>query len=80
MDCHFLLQGIFATQGLNLGLPHYRQTIYRLSHQGRLYYYELVRFRAFFADSRHIFERANEKFRIFVFNSNILVRKFYNGE
>ena len=30
----FLLQGIFPTQGLNLGLPHCRQTLYRLSHQG----------------------------------------------
>ena len=34
MGCHFLLQGIFATQGLNPGLPHCRQTLYRLSHQG----------------------------------------------
>ena len=33
VDCHFLLQGIFPTQGLNLGLPHRRQTLYRLSHQ-----------------------------------------------
>ena len=34
VDCHFLLQGIFPTQGLNLGLPHCRQTLYHLSHQG----------------------------------------------
>ena len=34
VDCHFLLQGIFLTQGLNPGLPHCRQTLYRLSHQG----------------------------------------------
>ena len=34
VDCHFLLQGIFPTQGSNLGLPHCRQTLYRLSHQG----------------------------------------------
>ena len=34
MDCHFLLQGIFPTQGLNLGLPHCRQMLYHLSHQG----------------------------------------------
>ena len=27
MDCHFLLQGIFPTQGLNPGLPHCRQTL-----------------------------------------------------
>ena len=31
--CHFLLQGIFPTQGSNLGLPHCRQTLYPLSHQ-----------------------------------------------
>ena len=31
--CHFRLQEIFPTQGLNLGLPHCRQTLYRLSHQ-----------------------------------------------
>ena len=29
-----LLQGIFPTQGLNLGLPHCRQILYHLSHQG----------------------------------------------
>ena len=30
----FLLQGIFPTQGSNLGLQHCRQMLYRLSHQG----------------------------------------------
>ena len=34
MDCHFLLQGIFPTHGLNPGLPLCRQTLYHLSHQG----------------------------------------------
>ena len=34
VDCHFLLQGIFPTTGLNPGLPHCRQTLYHLSHQG----------------------------------------------
>ena len=34
MGCHFLLQEIFPTQGLNPGLPHFRQTLYRLSQQG----------------------------------------------
>ena len=29
-----LLQGIFPTQGLNPGLPHYRKILYQLSHQG----------------------------------------------
>ena len=33
MGCHFLLQGIFPTQGLNLSLPHCRQTLHHLSHQ-----------------------------------------------
>ena len=31
---HFLLQGTFPIQGLNPGLPHWRQTLYPLSHQG----------------------------------------------
>ena len=30
--CHFLLQGIFPTQGSNLGLLHCRQILYWLSH------------------------------------------------
>ena len=34
MGCHFLLQGIFPTQGSNLGLLHCRQPLYHLSHQG----------------------------------------------
>ena len=34
VGCHFLLQEIFPTQGLNLGLPHCR--LYRLGHQGIL--------------------------------------------
>ena len=34
VDCHFLLQGIFLTQGSNPGLLHCRQTLYHLSHQG----------------------------------------------
>ena len=31
---HALLQGIFLTQGSNLGLPHCRWILHRLSHQG----------------------------------------------
>ena len=34
VGCHFLLQGIFPTQGSNPGLSHCRQTLYHLSHQG----------------------------------------------
>ena len=33
MDCHFLLQGIFPTQGSSLGLLHCRWILYHLSHQ-----------------------------------------------
>ena len=33
VGCHSLLQGIFPTQGLNLGLLNCRQTLYRLSHK-----------------------------------------------
>ena len=33
VGCHFLLQGIFPTQGLNSGLLHCKQTFYHLSHQ-----------------------------------------------
>ena len=31
---HVLLQATFPTQGSNLGLPHCRQILYQLSHQG----------------------------------------------
>ena len=31
---HFSLQGIFLTQGSNLGLLHCRQVLYHLIHQG----------------------------------------------
>ena len=34
--CHSLFQGIFPTQGSNLGLLHCRQILYHLSHQGSL--------------------------------------------
>ena len=34
VGCHFLLQRIFPTQGSNPGLPHCRQMLYHLSHQG----------------------------------------------
>ena len=40
MGCHFLLQGIFLTQGSNsclFHLLHCRQILYHLSHQGSLH-------------------------------------------
>ena len=33
VGCHALLQGIFTTQGLNPGLPHYRWILYHLNHR-----------------------------------------------
>ena len=39
---HFLLQGIFLTQGSNSRLPHCRQTLYHLSHQGALVWTSVV--------------------------------------
>ena len=33
VGCHFLLQGIFPTQGSNLGVPHCWQMLCHLSHQ-----------------------------------------------
>ena len=34
VDCHSLLQGIFPTQGSNLGIQHCTQMIYQLSYEG----------------------------------------------
>ena len=37
VGCHSLLQGIFPTQGSNLGLLDCRQILYHLRHQGSPY-------------------------------------------
>ena len=42
MDFHFLLQGIFPTQGSNPGLPHCRQTLYRPIKKKKDNYSDLV--------------------------------------
>ena len=39
VGCHFLLQRIFLTQRSNPGLPHCRQMLYQLSHQGRVLFH-----------------------------------------
>ena len=36
VGCHFLLWGIFPIHGMNLDLLHWRQILYRLSHQRSL--------------------------------------------
>ena len=54
MGCRSLLQGIFPTQGLNLGLLHCRQILYHLSHQG---------------SSRHFYRRV-VKTELLIFSQN----------
>ena len=40
VDCHFLLQGIFPTQGSNPGLPHWQEDSLPVSHkESTLYIY-----------------------------------------
>ena len=39
VGCHFLLQGIFLTQGWNLGLLHGRRILYQLSYQGSHWFF-----------------------------------------
>ena len=39
MGCHFLLQGIFLTQGSNPSVLHCRQILYQLTYQGSPLYY-----------------------------------------
>ena len=41
VSCHFLLQGIFMTQGLKPNLLHCRQILYCLSHQGSPFFWEV---------------------------------------
>ena len=40
VGCHTLLQGISPTQGSKPGLPHCRQILYQLSHQGSPFVYK----------------------------------------
>ena len=42
VDCHSLLQEIFPTEGLNPGLLHSRQILYRWSHQGSPNYWAII--------------------------------------
>ena len=54
VGCHFLLQGIFPTQGWNPNLLHCRQLLYHLSHQGcivRLKWWTIVEKMKFHKDT-----------------------------
>ena len=44
VGCNFLLQEIFLIQGLNPGLPHCRQMLYRLSHQNWCLFFKKITF------------------------------------
>ena len=50
------LQGIFPTQGSNPGLPHRRQILYQLSHQGSpiLPYYYIINTSLGYHETMHI--------------------------
>ena len=62
VGCHFLLQETFPTQGLNQGVPHCRQTLYRLSHQGSPSEKVIVNFSAF--NSTYLFSLQESGFLI----------------
>ena len=74
VGCHFLLQGIFPTQGSNLGLLHYRQILYYLSHQ-RNPRYSLRTGNSYFFISSRVASLYSLKSDIAVFeNSQMLLR------
>ena len=54
VGCHFLLQGIFSSQGLKMAFPYCRQTLYPLSHQGRPRQH-IKKQRYYFADKAVVF-------------------------
>ena len=68
VGCHFLLQGIFPTQGLNPGLPRCRQTLYPLSHQGSPW------------DDPNIHQEMNKQIVIYSYNRILLSNKKDTGK
>ena len=52
MSCHFLLQGIFPTQGWKRGLLHCRQTLYHLSYQGSPVVVQTLVFDRYFLENK----------------------------
>ena len=61
VDCHFLIQGIFSTQGSNPGLLHCRQILYLLHHEG---------------SPNQLYSNIQNKNKINFFYSNIQNKKF----
>ena len=66
VGCHSLLQEIFPTQGLNLGLLPCRQILYQLNQQGSLdyYYAPMVRIDVIFFFSLMLETKAKRSFKI----------------
>ena len=58
VGCHFLLQGIFATHEPNLGLLHFKQILYGLSHLGspKLWWRNINRYNTKEKQLRNIFQ------------------------
>ena len=70
--CHFLLQGIFPTQGSNPGLLSCRQTLYPLSHQGSpTQVYKM--YNCFFTRQLHFFNEHHSAIRQKVHLSQVKV-------
>ena len=68
VSCHFLLQGIFPTQGSNRGLPYCRQTLYHLSYQESPHYTILYIFFKFLCLLK---DNCFTEFRCFLSNFNM---------
>ena len=81
VGCHLFLQGIFLTQGTNLGLPHCWQMLYHLSHQGSPDYREGTSQNFFFGSlpkNRYSFNNwLNQKTNIWT-NNFSFVKVFLN--
>ena len=67
VGCHFLLQGIFLTQGSNPGLPHCRQTLYCLSYQGSPCYLHTIHLIASLSDKSVIYLKSLGFFFFLIF-------------
>ena len=67
---HFLLQGIFPTQGLNLGFPHCGQILYQLSHKGGYYIATLISLSLGFSDTTNLT----------CFHSHFLSSPYFKGD
>ena len=85
VGCHFLLQGIFPTQGSNPGLSHCTQMVYHLSHQGSplqfahftffsIYVYRFIYLFAFWSSVLHeLFSSCHQWGQLFAAELGLLI-------